>query len=74
MTCMYVVHMLEKKETRRCNCKINMKYKTKLKFHISRRRDIYDMEIINVWAKKRAKKRDNLTLVSNDDKKLIAHR
>ena len=73
MTCMYVVHMLEKKETRRCNCKINIEYRTKLKFHISRRRDIYDMEVINVRAKKRAKRRDNLTLVSNYHKKFIAH-
>jgi len=52
MTCMYVVRMLEKKETGRCIYKINIEYRTKLKFHISRRRDIYDLEVINVRAKK----------------------
>jgi len=57
MTCMYVVHMLEKKETRWCIYKINIEYRTKLKFHISRRRDIYNMEVINVRAKKYQKAR-----------------
>jgi len=52
MTCMYVVRMLEEKETGRCIYEINIEYRTKLKFHISRRRDIYDLEVINVRAKK----------------------